>query len=80
MQSCSLRGNKMYSIENSATVENVGPCQKPSHQGVKPHSRLHDIKRKGNGFNSLALFGEIAADSLGRSICAVSSMKWDNAH
>lgn len=80
MQSCSLRGNKMYSIENSAAVENVGPCQKPSHQAVKLHSRLHDIKHEGNGFNSLALFGEIAADSSGRRICAVSSVKWDNAY
>lgn len=48
MQSCSLRRNKMYSIGNSAAVENVGPCQKPSHPGEKLNPRkadgLHDIK------------------------------------
>lgn len=44
----------MYSIENSIAVENVGPYQRPSHQGVQLHSRLHDIKHEGNGFNPLA--------------------------
>lgn len=73
----------MHSIRNSAAVENVGPCQKPSHSGEKLNARkadgLHDIKHLGNGFNSVALFGEIAADSSCRRIYAVSNVKWDNA-
>lgn len=57
----------MDSIRKSDAVENVGPCQKPSHPGEKLNAReadgCHDINHRGNGFNSAALFGAIAADS-----------------